>query len=182
MDFCVLGLLMIRDMALYELNKAFNTTLSLFFSGSMGSLQAAVQRLARRGLISRAESYHGKRVKKAYHILPAGRDAFFTEMMGEISSSRLEETALSRLSFLGHLENNARRLEALKIIEDAVSRDLRHLREMQREYRAMEIPDEAMRIARWQLKTLEYGIIAHRGAARFFRDIRRELEENPAGL
>lgn len=175
MDFCVLGLLMIRDMALYELNKAFNTTLSLFFSGSMGSLQAAVRRLEERGLITRTEAYHGKRVKKAYRILPAGCDAFFSEMMSEISSSRLEETALARLSFLGHLENDERRAEALTIMERAISGDLSQLLGMQREYGAMDMPEEAMRIARWQLETLEYGIRAHRMALKFFADLRLEL-------
>jgi len=49
MENVILGLLMIQSLTLYELNQSFKQGISMFYSASFGSLQAAVKSLLSKG-------------------------------------------------------------------------------------------------------------------------------------
>lgn len=178
MDFCVLGLLLIQEMTIYQLNKAFKASLSLFYSASLGSLQKATKKLLDEGKIGRREVQEGKRQKKIYYILPRGRDAFHDMMKSELPSSRLEETALARLSFLGLLETPEEKEEVLEVIVRSVTSALNGLTDMKRELNKQELPESLQEVYFWQMKTLDYGIMAHRAGLGWFQTL---LEDYRAG-
>lgn len=70
-------------------------------------------------------------------------------MMSERSLSRLEETALARLGFLGRLRSDEHRERVLDLITAAPSRDLDGFVRMAREYEALDFPEETMGIVQW---------------------------------
>jgi DNA-binding PadR family transcriptional regulator len=164
----VLGLLMMQDMTIYELSRAFKTSLALFYSASLGSLQVAVRKLLARRLVSFREVREGGRRKKVYRILAAGKAAFRSGMMAPIPPSRLEVTALSRLSFLGVLERPGDREKVLGMITGATSGALAGLERLREELGALEVPASYRAIFRYQLATLDYGIMAHRAGLAWF--------------
>jgi len=178
MDFCVLGLLLIQEMTIYQLNKAFQTSLSLFYSASLGSLQKATAKLLKEGKISRREVYEGKRLKKIYRILPSGKAAFLAEIISDLPSSRLEENALARISFLGLLETAEQKETVLTLIINAVESSLNDLISMKTDLTAAQIPDSCSEIFSWQIKTLDYGVMAHQAGLVWFRTVFDDLHSS----
>ncbi len=175
MEFCVLGLLMIRDMTIYEIHQAFKRTLSLFFSGSMGSIQFAVRKLLEGGRIDVANSREGGREKKIYTILQTGRESFASEIVAPVPLGKLETVSLARLSFLGVVDDRSVRVSAMERIVEAVEQSLANLESMDEEYAEVAVPPDHRGVFHYQMATLEYGLMSHRSSLEFFRDrLRRE--------
>lgn len=181
MEFCVLGLLMIRDMTIYEIHQAFRKTLSLFYSGSMGSIQFALRKLLARGLVARTEETVGKRTRKVYTVLAPGRAAFAAEMLAEIPPAKLETTALARMSFLGHLESHRQRAAVLQSIVRSITAALASLEALRAEVAQIDPAPETRDVFQYQVHTLDYGIMAHNAGLAWFRDRLREAEQAAEG-
>lgn len=157
-----------RPMSLYELRQAFQRSLALFYSDSLGSLQSAVKRLSSRGWVTVREERVGKRVKKVFSVRPAGAAAFFTELKAPIPPTKLEVTALARIHFLGLVESRKERGEVLRLIVEATRAALNELVQLQGQLESMQVPASHREVFRYQLKTLEYGIMAHRAGLAWF--------------
>ena len=180
MEFCVLGLLLLRDMTIYDLNKEFAESLSLFYSASLGSLQTAIRNLLKAEKIAWSEAFTGKRRKKVYRILASGRAAFFGEMMSEIPRSKLETTALARTFFLGLIEKKEDRVAVLTSIVDATREELTGLRAMQTDLQKLELPEPGRETFAWQIRTLDYGVMAHEAGLRWFEQALSDASEDKA--
>lgn len=171
---------MIRKMTVYELNKAFTQTLSLFYSASLGNIQRAVKILAARGVIEGETIYHGKRRKIVYRITATGREEFLASSLESIPSARLESTALARVSFLGLVESS-HRVRVLAVIIDQIERSLSELKVLERTLQDQEIPEGTQRLFEWQMKPLAYGIQSHQMALDWFTELKRDSEERGVG-
>lgn len=64
MENIILGLLMLQSRTIYELRKRINNGLNLMYSCSMGSIQAAIKKLLKNGLISVNETKQNGKLKK----------------------------------------------------------------------------------------------------------------------
>lgn len=175
MEFCVLGLLMMRDLSLYDLNQAFKASLALFYSASLGSLQVALRNLEARGLVAYDEVLVGRRAKKVYRILPEGKQTFFSGFQEPLPPARLEAVALSRVHFLGLLPTDDVRRQALDLIVAAVAAALRDLEALEGSLQTLPLPESARPVFRYQMKTLDYGLQAHRLALKWFEELRQGL-------
>lgn len=167
-------------MTIYQLKVAFRQSLALFYSDSLGSLQVAIRKLLARDLISFKEVRDGRRVKKLYHIEPAGRETFFAGMKAEIPPTRLEVTALARLHFLGLLAPRERQ-EVLDLIVEAISTALAGLEDMKKELDRLSVPAARRTVFDFQLRTLEYGIMSHRAGLEWFRTLAEGSAAKPKG-
>lgn len=176
MENVVLGLLIIQNLTLYELNRAFKQGISLFYSASYGALQAAAKNLLAGGLIVYQEKVEGGRNKKVYSITSPGREAFFKWMFAEIPVSKLEVTALSRVYFLGLIPELEGRRQVVREILRTIDLVQAGLGQLNAEISRIEVPDEYQGILHYQLKTLDYGLGAHVFARRWFEDLLAELE------
>lgn len=176
MEFVILGLLMIRSQTVYELNQSFKTGVSLFYSASYGSLQTALKKLLEKGWVSFSEEVENGRHKKVYAVQPAGKEAFAAWMKSETPDSKLEVTALSKMYFLGLVTDAGERRDILREITDKTEQALAGLEALNRELGQMEVPEAYRGLFRYQLKTLEYGIGAHRFARDWFAKELKELE------
>lgn len=170
MDFCILGLLLHREMALYDINQAFSQSLGLFYQASLGSLQITLKKLLETGFIEISLQEPAGRRKRTYRITALGRTQFFAIMESELPASRLEETALARIHFLGHASVEVR----LRVIDSIIRRVESELRKLE-EITAVQnsIPEAQREAYRFPFETLDYGIQSHRLALDWFKDLYR---------
>ena len=128
MEFVILGLLALRAMTVYEINKALERGVSLFYSASFGSINAAIGRLLGKDWIFSEEKVENRRNKKIFHLTPAGREAFQDWLNSDIEAEKVKDPGLTRLYFMGfatvsdrikvleaHLEKLRRTLDALEL-------------------------------------------------------------------
>lgn len=178
MEYVVLGLLMIQRMTLYEMNRAFKGGISMIYSASYGSLQIAVRNLLRKSLIVFEQVVEGGRNKKVYSITPSGAEAFSRWMQDEIPHNKVEVTALSKVFFLGLIQDNGQKKQIVKEILAKIRMIEGELHNMQESFRNVEVPKSLREISRYSRKTLEYGLGAHAFAREWAEGILRELEED----
>ena len=164
--------------SLYDFKLAFLKSLSLFYSSSLGSIQVAVKKLLKLGLIEIHErSTHG-RAKITYRITNAGRAFFEAQFTVPIPSGRLEETILARYHFLGLIERQ-KRVEVLQFLTRAIETALSELQSLKSGFDHQAIPEAWQEIAHYQLGTADYGIAAHQTGLAWFKN---QLEQEQRGL
>ena len=157
MEFVILGLLSLRAMTVYDINKALEKSISLFYSASFGSINAAVAKMLNKNWITSEEKIENGRNKKILHPTLVGRQAFDEWLGSEIEQEKVKDPALTRLFFMGmlpieeripllekHLENLRQTLAALDIIH--------------REATAKQAPAEMQDTFNYQMLTLQYGL------------------------
>ena len=174
MEWVILGLLILKDMTIYELNTAFKNGLSLIYSASYGNLQYAVKKLLNDEFIEFQEKIDNGRKKKIYKIKKPGRKAFFNWMHSDIKINKLETTILARVYFLGLLASGEERVGIIENMIFKVSTVENELNEMNSKFSTMEMPEDTAEIIAYQLKTLDYGIMAHSSALGWLEKILNE--------
>ncbi|AHC15392.1 Transcriptional regulator, PadR family [Salinispira pacifica] len=171
-DFVVLGLIMLGAQTIYDMNAAVKAGISLFYSASYGSIQAAIAKLLREGKIEIADYETEGRRRKRYGILPAGREAFYEWMMSIPSGTKLEVQILSRVYFAGLLPDDDGRKHLGENIRTAINNGLEELLALEKTLDSMDVSGELQEVFRYQRATLRYGIESHTMARSFFE---REL-------
>lgn len=166
MAFVILGLLQLRPMSLYDLVKAFEAGVSLFYSASSGSIKRALDQLVAEGLVEVTAVEPGGRARKTHEATAAGRARFREWMSGELAGD-VETAALSRLYFLGLVEPEERPAVRARILE-RIREDLERLERLEGSVAAMPVPDGLEDVARYQRATLGYGLASHRAALGWF--------------
>lgn len=175
MEHVVLGLLIFQGMTLYEINQAFKQGISMFYSASYGSLQVAVKNLLGKGLIIFEEKVDKGRNKKVYTITEQGREAFFQWMRDEIPVSKLEVTGLSKVFFLGYIEDVEQKKQILREILKKIEMVEAELNSINEQIQQMQIAEPLREIAKYRWKTLDYGQKAHAFAREWFTALLEEL-------
>lgn len=176
MSHVVLGLLFaIGPQTIYSLNKLFEAGVSLFYAASLGALRQALQRLLAEGHVTFSEERDGGRIKKVYTLTGSGEEAFLAWMRGPVVERDLEVAALSKLYFLGALpDREDRRLALEGIVRRATEDEARLVAVAAAVADAVAgggIPEEHRDLARYQQKTLEYGLRAHGLGREFFSEL-----------
>ena len=164
----ILGLLLITPHTLYSLNKQFEQGISLFYRASYGSLQSALKSLLAKGYVTFAEGIEGGRNKKTYSITDAGRDAFDAWMHAPVTGGDLEVASLSKLFFLGLVDDDADRAAVLDDLVAAIGRETAAIEGFSAQVDAIDVPPEYRRIFHYQRATLDYGLMAHRAGLEWF--------------
>lgn len=158
----VLGLLMLWPQSLYELKKNFESGVSLFYSSSTGSIKRALDRLLADGRIC-VESEGGPRGKRVYAITSAGRSEFHRWMLDDAPDGNLEASLLARSFFLGLAIPEDRPLIARRIV-NRLRDELSQLEQLETRTASQTVPHGFEDVARYQLATLQYGLVTLRAA------------------
>jgi DNA-binding PadR family transcriptional regulator len=164
----ILGLLLIAPQSFYDLIKAFESGVALFYSASSGSIRRALDTLLARGAIEVASVEPGGRGRKVYRVTDDGRAEFHAWMAAEPAGPDLETAALARLYFLGLLEP-AERAPVLHRITGRIEADLAALTALDARLDTADLPEEHRDVAAHQRAALDYGIAAHRFMLDWFR-------------
>ncbi|OAS21054.1 PadR family transcriptional regulator [Paenibacillus oryzisoli] len=175
MEFVILGLLILKNQTVYELNKAFQQGIALFYSASYGSLQTALKKLLLQGDIGFMEEVDRGRNKKVYVISEKGREAFYTWMGSDIPTSRLESTALAKVFFLGLIESAHDKRALLEHIIAKIEQVEQELQQVDQGLQNIQVPEPYAEILAYQIKTLDYGIRSHTFAKEWFEALLAEL-------
>lgn len=175
MEYVVLGLLMLRSQTIYELNQAFQQGISLFYSASYGSLQNALKKLLAKGWVTYHEEVEQGRLKKVYAISAEGQAAFLAWMASEADESKLEVTALSKLFFLGLIEEQSQKEQIVGDLIAKMDKAQQQLKDLEIALGDVTVPPQYASVMQYQLKTLEYGIQAHQFARTFFGSLLKEM-------
>ncbi len=175
MEKVILGLLLMKSLTIYDMNKAFNSGISLFYSASYGSLQIAVKKLIAKGLIDYNMTTENGRKKKIYFINEQGRAEFQNWMFEEIPLKKLEVTALSKLYFLGLLKDDEKLLVLKHIIVKIEELEV-NLNKMMLEYNSLFDNDDIDSLSKYQLKTLSYGQASQHFSKSWFVDLYDEIK------
>jgi DNA-binding PadR family transcriptional regulator len=150
----------------------------MFYSASYGSLQTSVKNLLARGMIVYEQKVENGRTKKVYSITEQGRREFFQWMTAEIPENKLEVTALSKVFFLGLIENVETKREIIREIVRKIELAQVQLSEMDQQLNQYEVPEDFRDIFKYQMKTLDYGIQAHVFGREWFQALLDDLENS----
>jgi len=177
MEYIILGLLFFKDMTIYEMNSNFKESLSLIYSASYGSLQNATKKLLKTDLINFSQTIDNGRNKKIYRISDLGKAAFLSWMMqNEISPGKLEVTMLSKIYFLGLIESIEDKMSIIHGLLKTATIVTDEMKSFRGSLSALQLSDDQLSIAKYQFKTLDYGIMAHDSGLSWLKDFYSELE------
>ena len=109
MDHIVLGLLLLSNRTIYQLRDRISKGLNLMFSSSMGSIQAAIQKLLSKDFIGFEEIVENGKYKKIYHITESGREAFFQWINSPMEAQCARFPELAKIYFMGFAQKESRK-------------------------------------------------------------------------
>lgn len=164
MQHVILGLLLGGPLSLYDLQKRFAASVSLFYSASSGSIQRALQHLVAEGAVTVDDADGSRRGRKVYRISDSGRARWREWMLAAVpAGTDAETTVLAKVFLLGRLDAAADRAAVVNGIRQNIS-DARHALEMlaaEVDSRATDLRDDERRLFAYQRATLDYGLRAH---------------------
>lgn len=169
MEYVVLGLLILSPSSIYQLNKAFELGISLFYSASLGNIQRALKLLEQKGFVEILTQEKTGRKKTIYGITIQGREAFDHWMVTPPELAHLETTALAKVYFLGIYQDSKLKQQILHGILSQVHQMTNQLKELHHRLASLSIAESDKEVFRYQVKTLEYGIMAHEAALSWFQ-------------
>lgn len=168
-------------MTVYELNKALERGVSLFYSASFGSINAAIAKMLEKGWISVQEMVENGRNKKVFHLTPAGKQAFQDWLVAEIEAEKVKDPALTRLYFMGFTAP-AERIRVLEAHLVNLRQLLARLDFIQQQATELQIGPELQTVVKFQLLTLQYGRDFYAFNIRWYENLLESLkQDNPAG-
>ena len=176
MEYVILGLLIIQPSTLYSLNKSFEQGISLFFSPSLGSINSAIKRLMDKNLVQQDDTVENGRAKKILTITEKGQHAFFSWMHEPLDLKNLEVSFMSRLYFLGLIENQAQKKALVEGMYQSVVASKQTLDETSVALENLDIPRSYHDIFHYQKKVLQYGIDTHGYAIEWIEKLIKEIE------
>lgn len=180
MEFVILGLLALHAMTVYEINKALERGVSLFYSASFGSINAAIGRLLKKGWVSGQETVENGRNKRIFHLTSAGRQAFQDWLASEIEAEKVKDPALTRLYFLGFSEPQER-IRVLEAHIQNLRQVLGRLELIHQQNIGLQIPPEFQTTAKFQLLTLQYGRDFYAFNIRWYEALLESLKQDISG-
>lgn len=166
-----------RNVTQYDIKRALEQKVSPFFSASLGSIQAALKKLESKRLVQVYDTVENGRRKKIYSITEEGRDYFSQWMLTPVSASRTESQAITKMFFLG-LVSPADRLVICRQIIMELEDTVREYKTVQTESGKTVFPEKTKDIAKFQLRTLDLGILQHEQTLMWFRQMERDIEKD----
>ncbi len=175
MESVILGLLVMQPMTAYDINGSFDQGISLFYSASYGSIQAALKRLLAKGLITFEARIENGRNKKVYNITSEGLSYFFEWMQSDIENRKNESIVLTKVFFLGLVEDIHIQKSIVKDIISTYEEMEQQLLTSQTEAKEHDINPDYQKIFKFQMKSLDYGLHNTVSSLAFYRKMLDEM-------
>lgn len=181
MEFVILGLLALRAMTIYDINKALEKGISLFYSASFGSINAAIGKMLIKGWLSAEEKVENGRNKKVFSLTPAGQQAFQAWLGSEIDREKVKDPALTRLFFMGMLPIE-QRIPLLEAHIDSLRQTLDALNIIRESSINMQVEEALQDIFDYQLFTLQYGCDFYTFNINWYQNLLEKLKKQSPAL
>ncbi|MGL5675094.1 MAG: hypothetical protein ACRDDX_01620 [Cellulosilyticaceae bacterium] len=101
MDKLILGLLILKNFTIYDLQKTIGTIFNDLCSNSTGSIQAAIKKLLQHEMIGFTQYEENSRLKKEYFITPKGIENFGTWVNEPMDTSITNQLQFGKIHFMG---------------------------------------------------------------------------------
>lgn len=157
MDSLILGLLILKSRTIYEIKAKIKNGLSLMYSDSLGSIQAAIKKLLQKGFIECIENVEGGKFKKQYFITDAGREYFEKWINTPMRASQNKNADLSKLYFMG-LSDPKTRTERISEYVQSLQEMYDLLKIIYNEGRTMIVDKAFSEILAFQMLSVKYGM------------------------
>lgn len=157
MDTLILGLLMIRDFTVYEIQGFLKKGMYLMYSSSMGSIQAAVKKLMTNGYAGCTQKVENGKNKKVYSITSAGRQYFLQWISEPMKAEKMQNIELSKLFFMGFAQKEKRE-ELVQGYIASLEEKLQTLQQVQQSTNQVLVEEPLQEIAFFQHATIQYAI------------------------
>jgi len=201
----ILGILMLRQLNVYEIRNIVRQNFKEMCSDSLGSIQTAVKKLLAEGKISLTEYVENGVNKKRYAITDDGRAELMEWLSTPADLTVAKNAELGKLLFMGLVpeEERAKLIDELiaKIEQELVG--LRILWELHKNHvndnvavvvdywnanpdykdgileatKNLDVVDSAVGIGTYQILTLEFGIANLQFAVDWFKAFRERMED-----
>jgi len=159
-SYVILGLLHIARMSLYDLMKAFEAGVSLFYGSSAGSIKRSLDKLLEEGAVEVTHQEPGARGRREYGPTSLGRQKFATWMQAEIRGN-FDVTGVARIYFLG-LIPAADRPPIIARLRERITAELERLESVEQQISGQEVPDTYRDVSRFSQAALHYGLSSTR--------------------
>lgn len=156
MEQIVLGLLFLCDRTIYQLRSRIDKGLSLMYSSSMGSIQAAIKKLLQAGYIEYQEIVENGKYKKMYHITENGKRYFLDWINAPIGEVNVRCPELVKIYFMGFSDKGKREVNIQSYLA-SMKEKYRVLKAICDEAEHMDVPEEGKDIFQYQLVSALYG-------------------------
>lgn len=162
LEYAILGFLNYGAFSGYDLKKAFDASITHFWSANQSQIYRTLARLAEQDFVTiEVIEQDGHPDRKIYHITPSGRDALHIWLSTPIPFEPTHSAALIQTFFAGQLENST----ILQVLESRAStlKLLLHAFEQlpQQSETYQQMIGSPREIFFWTM-TLEYGIMLTR--------------------
>ena len=204
MKYFLLGLLMLKEMTVYQLKTMIAENFSSMCSDSPGSIQAALKKLSQQGAVTYSEYVEKGKMKKEYAITASGRILFLEWLKTPIDMSKNKNMDLGKFLFMGYLPKREQlqmldlTIEGLEVevqefeaVKDAIRfteeqekvkaylEQNSHLAtELIETSQAADLAESISQIGYFEIKTLEFGLDSARFQLEWFSKLRQQLAEN----
>ncbi|HHX69684.1 MAG TPA: PadR family transcriptional regulator [Gallicola sp.] len=170
MDNIILGLLFLQNRTIYQLRERIDKGLSLMYSSSTGSIQAAIKKLLAQGFIEFENILENSKHKKIYSITKSGRHSFNEWINTPITGQISKHPELTKIYFLGYSTPENR----IKIIEE-------HIQQLTQQYEILKaicedgqnikVNPKHKDIVYYQLATARYGRDQAKFTIKWYKDL-----------
>lgn len=172
----ILGLLMIRELTIYDIKNTFEKKITPFFSASFGAIQAAIKKLLALGYIEAHAAVENGRNKVKYHLTDTGKAAFFDWMRQSFTVSKFNSDALIRVFFFGFIAQEER-ISLLNEYLQKLKREYEDVLAFARDVRASADFGHLQKIVDFQLVSLDYGIQQLAFEIKWYEALLQQLKE-----
>lgn len=169
LEHIILGMLLEHDLTGYDIKKVIEKGIGVFYKASFGSLYPALQRLAKKELLTASEKPKGGRQKIFYHITKEGHDQFFKWLTLPMDIFEGTNTHLAKVYFFDNLSADIRERQLFEY-EINNQNYLRKLFELEKEFKKVNNQE----CIYFKLSTLYYGILITQNTIQWCQHIRMQ--------
>jgi len=166
LDYIILGMVLDEALCGYDIKKAIEKGVGVFYKASYGSVYPGLRRLTDRGDLVMREEPRGERTRKLYGATQAGRASFMSWLASPLNVLDGTSAHLAKVYFFDRLAPD-RRDEQLRELEANNQAYLRELQTLERDFAQHDTAGYYHR-----LSTLYYGIRVVQESIRWCQHIR----------
>jgi DNA-binding PadR family transcriptional regulator len=175
LDKLILGLLIYKDLTIYDLKKAFDEGINQFFSTSFGALHPAVKKLCDRKLITSVSKIEKGRSKKIYSLTKAGRAHFLEWLSEEISIKRIQDKGLLRVFFFKEISRR-KQIALLNQYVAALEARVVKLKAVKAMHAGTKIPKKYREAFNYRVTTIDFGLGYYAFAIAWYRQLLEKIQ------
>ena len=175
LDKLILGLLLYKDLSIYDIKKALDEGINQFFSTSFGAIHPAVKKLEDGGLTTSTTTIENGRTKKIYALTDRGRARFLDWLSEDISMRKIQDEGLLRVFFYKELPREEQVALLARYVEEMEGRAaaLRAVKEM---HAKAEVPKQYREAFNYRVITIDFGLGYYAFAADWYRQLIERIE------